>query len=337
MRNYSIVRNKGNGESDAGDIGSELKSNLNDDLDALFKLPLAEFIGARNDLAARLKRSGRANDANLVKAVAKPSVSAWAVNQLHWNHREEFDHLLAAGQRFRLAQASRTAVTMADMRGSLEARREALSQLSELATALLRDAGHNPTPDLIQRVTTTLEALSAYASLSDGPTPGRLTRDLDPPGFESLASLMPGATTTTANEELTPVAPSQGAGNAATETWEEGSPIGDAPKVAQLEETRKARIAAAKISLQHAELLLSEATARAQRLDAAQRKAYAEANEAEKELRELEDRLKKASTASVDAAERSQSIAAEANEAANAVEDAQCNLEKASKDLESLL
>ena len=56
-------------------------------MDALFKLPLAEFTGARNDLAARLKREGRANDSNFVKALAKPSISAWAVNQLHWNHR----------------------------------------------------------------------------------------------------------------------------------------------------------------------------------------------------------------------------------------------------------
>ena len=41
-------------------IGSEAEDELEDDVDSLFKLPLAEFIGARNDLAARLKRAGRA-------------------------------------------------------------------------------------------------------------------------------------------------------------------------------------------------------------------------------------------------------------------------------------
>lgn len=51
-------------------------AKLNDDVDALFKLPLAEFIDARNTLARQLKQSGRADDANLVKTVAKPSVSA---------------------------------------------------------------------------------------------------------------------------------------------------------------------------------------------------------------------------------------------------------------------
>ena len=161
---------------------------LNDDVDELFKLPLAEFTDARNTLAKQLKLNGRANDANLVKSLTKPSVSAWTVNQLYWHYREEFDTLLAAGQRFRKAQ---TSGKIADMRGSLEARREALSELSDLATSLLRDAGHNPTPDTIHRITTTLEAISAYASLSDGPTPGRLSQDVDPPGFESLASFVP--------------------------------------------------------------------------------------------------------------------------------------------------
>jgi hypothetical protein len=145
-------------------IGSDTKGKLEDDVDALFKLPLAEFIGARNDLAARLKGAGRAHDAKLVKALAKPSISAWAVNQLHWKHREALDRLFVTGQRFRQAQTSHTAVRIADIRGSLDARRESLSHLSDLATALLHDAGHNPTPDTIHRITTTLEAVYAYAA-----------------------------------------------------------------------------------------------------------------------------------------------------------------------------
>src|SRR5262245_17792627 len=163
---------------------------LNDDTDALFRLPLAEFTGARNELATRLKKSGNSDEANQVKALAKPSISAWAVNQLYWQHRDIFDQLIATGQCFRKAQ---TAGKVADIHGALEARREALSQLSNLAMALLRDAGHNPSPDTERRVSTTLEALSVYASLPGGPPSGRLTQDVDPPGFDSLASLMSGA------------------------------------------------------------------------------------------------------------------------------------------------
>ena len=339
-----MVRKSGRRDMDEEGIGSETKSNLDDDVDALFKLPLAEFIGARNDLAARLKRAGRANDANLVKALAKPSITAWAVNQLHWRHREALDRLLVTGQRFRQAQTSHSAGRISDMRESLDTRREALSHLSNLATALLRDAGHNPTPDTIHRITTTLEALSAYATPSDGPTPGRLTQDVDPPGFESLASLISGTATTKRNDELTRVTSSQKRRSAAAKMRESTSPACDVQKVRQAEETRRARIAAAKLTLQEAKRSLTEARSRAQRLEAAQKKAYADAKEAdaearqaEKQVRDAEERFKKASASSQDAAHRAQRIAAETEEAAHAVEDAKRAIEKATQEFDSLL
>ncbi|HKF59002.1 MAG TPA: hypothetical protein VKJ45_26410 [Blastocatellia bacterium] len=362
------MSNSRNRESDAEDTGSKIEGNPDDEVDALFKLPLGEFTGARNDLAARLKRGGNADDAKVVKALAKPPVSAWAVNQLYWNHREAFDRLLAAGQRFGDAQASGTGGQTA-LRESLDERREALSRLSDLATALLSDGGHNAAPDTIHRITTTLEALSAYASLSEGPTPGRLTRDLDPPGFEALASLMTSAGTTKANEEPSRLTPSQQSGSTVTDKRQEAPPsdavqtvqeleeAGPAEiaagkvrkledlseEVRRLEESRRARITAAQVSLQDAEKSLTEATARAERLEAAQKKADEEAAEskraaglAEKQLRESEERLRKATAALQDAAGRSQSIAAEKKEAEDAVEDARRNVKKASQDLELL-
>jgi hypothetical protein len=326
-----MVRNSGKRERNGEGIGSEKKGKLENDVDTLFKLPLAEFIGVRNTLAARLKQGGRANDANLVKTLAKPSISAWAVNQLYWKHREAFDSLLAAGERFRQAQRSGLARKVADMRASLDARREALSHLSDLATSLLRDAGHNPTSDTMRRITTTLEAISAHAALSDGPTPGRLTHDVDPPGFESLASLIPG--TTEGAQKPARVTASKKLAAAATNTRQKAKPT---PDVRQLEATRQARIAAARVSLQAAKRSLIDARARAQRLQAAQKKAYARAKEAEKQRREADERFKQASAASEEAAQRARSIADEVEEAAKAVEDAKLTISKASKELESL-
>jgi uncharacterized phage infection (PIP) family protein YhgE len=301
-----------------------------------------------------MKKSGRANDADFVKALTKPSVTAWAVNQLHWNHREEFDRLMAASQRLRQAQTAHTAGRIEDVRSLLDARREVLSELSDLATVLLRDAGHNPTPEAIHRITTTLEAVSAYATPSDGPTPGRLTRDVDPPGFESLASSIPGsnlslaswipaAGTTKRNEQLKKVAPSQKSAKAATRATQSAAPADDAQRVRQAEEARRAAIAAAKVALQQARKSLTEARSRAQHLESAQKKtqaqakeADAEARQAEKQLRKAEEQYKKASAASQDAADRVKLLAAEAQEAALAVSAAERTIEKASKELESL-
>src|SRR5215475_9149231 len=135
-----------------------MKDKFDDDVDALFRLPLSEFIGGRKELAARLKGAGSVNEAERVKLLAKPSISAWTVNQIYWKHRESFDELIATGQRFRKAQ---TSGKVANMREALDARRDAVSHLSDLATTLLSEAGHNPSMETIRRITTTLEAVSA--------------------------------------------------------------------------------------------------------------------------------------------------------------------------------
>lgn len=277
---------------------SLVKRKLDDEIDELFRLPLAEFTGARNALATRLKKEGRANDAQRVKLLSKPSVSAWTVNQLYWDHREAFDQLIATGKRFRSTSTSRKGGKVADMRDSLDARREALVQLSELATELLRDAGHNPSPETLHRVTTTLEALSAYALLGDGPTPGRLANDVDPPSFESLASLLSGGGPMISTPAKSVITPTKKA------------------VIADVRKLQQAKIAAAKVSLQDAKRSLSDARTRAQSLEAAQKKAFAEAKEAER-------RLEKATAA--------------AKAAAQELEDAKRTFDAATKDLDNLL
>lgn len=314
-------------------VGGSKEADTKNDVDELFRLPLPEFTNARNTLAAQLKKAGRKDEADRVKALAKPSISAWAVNQLYWKHREVFDRLIASGERFHKAQTSRSAGKLADMREALDARREALTQLSDLTTSILRGAGHNPTLDTIRRITTTLEALSAYASRSDAPRAGLLTHDVDPPGFESLASLTTGASMTEPTEAPARFTPSQKSGSAPTNKQRK---VATDENVRQLDETRKAKIAAAKASMQDAKRSLTEARARAQSLDAVQKNAYAEAKEAEKQKRDAEKSLEKAKAAAEDAAQRVRSVSVEVEEAARAVKYAKRTVEKASEELEKL-
>src|SRR5438045_6793401 len=267
---------------------------LDDDIDALFKLPLTEFVGARKELAARLKKSGSVSEAEGVKALAKPSISAWTVNQLYWKHREEFYDLIATAKRLRKAQ---TSGKMLNMREALDARREALSRLSDLASAILRDAGNNPSLDTLRRISTTLEALSAFASQADGPTPGRLTHDIDPPGFDSFASFTSSAGTKTRAAETPRVSPATKSVASSGKSHEKTKASVDASR----REERQTRINAAKLSLQSAKKALTAARASAQSLAAAQKKAEANAKEAEKTRREAEERFKKANAAAEDA------------------------------------
>jgi hypothetical protein len=327
-----MAKNSGKQHANGKRNESETKGGLENDLDALFRLPVAEFTAARNTLAAQLKKGGRRDESDRVKALVKPSISAWAVNQLYWQHRDAFDRLIATGQRFRKAQTSGRAGKVADMREALDARREALAHLSDLATALLRDAGSSPTPETIHRITTTLEAMSAYASFPDAQRPGRLTRDVDPPGFESFASLIPGTGMTKMTEEPVRVTSSQKSGRAPSPRRKAES----ASDTSQFEQTRQAKIATAKVSLQEAKSLLIEVRARAQSLEDTQKKANTDVKEAEKHRRETEERFEKARLASEDAIRRARSIAAESKAAAKSVEDAKRTVEKTSKELEKL-
>src|SRR5688572_5651376 len=298
-----------------------------DPIDTLFKIPLTEFIGRRKKLAAQLKKDGNADEAERVKALAKPPISAWTVNQLYWTHREAFDELLATGQRFRKAQ---TAGKMVNMREALDGRREALSQLSDLATEILRDAGHNPSLDTLRRITTTLEALSSYETLSEGVTPGRLTQDVDPPGFDSFGSFVPTAVKAKRAPDPPKVSPPK------KSVTGPGKPENkNAAADATQREERQARMNAAKASLQTSKKSLAAARAMTKSLEAAQKRAEAVAKEAEKQRRQAEERFKKASAASEDAIERSQNIAAELTEATEALQEAERAVDKATRELEA--
>src|SRR5688572_8316831 len=61
--------------------------DLHGEADKLYQAPLAEFTAARNALAARIKAAHGADAAAHVKALVKPSIAAWVLNQLYWRHQ----------------------------------------------------------------------------------------------------------------------------------------------------------------------------------------------------------------------------------------------------------
>ena len=71
------------------------------EIDRLYQLPLDEFTPARNALA----RTAGA-DAARVRALSKPPIAAWAVNQLYWRNRKIWDALVAAAENARRADCS---------------------------------------------------------------------------------------------------------------------------------------------------------------------------------------------------------------------------------------
>ena len=320
------------GGRDKGDESRAKAGALDAEIDTLFQLPPAEFTAARNALAARLKKAGRGDDADPVKGLAKPPVTAWIVNQLYWKHRDVFNRLIETGERFRKAQAAQLSGKSTDIRAPLESRRAALADASKVAAETLRKNGGSTTPDNMRRITTTLEALSAYGSLAEGPRAGRLTDDVDPPGFEALASLVPRVGGASRGGGPPHVLPFQQKAQKAKRPKGKTTPEEEARRAA---EERKAQIAAAKDAFREAERTLRDARKDAQQAEERLKKAAARAKDAENVKADAEARLEKAAADAETARQEARHVAAEAEEAASVVEDAERALEKSKRELEA--
>ena len=291
------------------------------DIDALFQLPLGEFTSARNALSAQLKKDGRAAEAGEVKELAKPSISAWAVNQLYWQQRELFDRLLEAGERLRRAQRSGDSA-----REAVTARRDALAELARIAEAILRDGGYGATRDMLRRVTTTLEALSSFGSAPGAPAAGRIVDDVEPPGFDALAGLLQGRPRASSRQNPVPLR----------------SPATRPPQRPDRADTAKAReehkrlLAAAKTAVRGAERAAAAARKEVERAGAASSAAAAHAAAARRKREHIERRLARATKEAATAEERARQAARGADEAAAAQQSAQRALEVAHRHAEQI-
>src|SRR3954471_1433642 len=77
-----------------------------DPADPLYEVPLSEFVAARDRLARDLKKAGRAEDAAAVKAMPKPTPSAWALNQTARHDPQTMGQFLEASDALEKAQTS---------------------------------------------------------------------------------------------------------------------------------------------------------------------------------------------------------------------------------------
>ncbi|MDQ3146055.1 MAG: hypothetical protein M3R01_03825, partial [Actinomycetota bacterium] len=71
---------------------------------ALYELAPEEFVAAREALAKELVAEGDRAAAKEVRALRRPTVVAWAANQLVRRHPQAVESLLAAGGQLRAAQ-----------------------------------------------------------------------------------------------------------------------------------------------------------------------------------------------------------------------------------------
>jgi hypothetical protein len=153
----------------------------------LYGLPLEEFTKTRDELAKELRRAGRKEAADEVKALRKPSVSAWTVNQLARRRPQEIRGLVKAGEELRKAQ--RAAVGGRGPEALRDASRSHRDRLDELTAAARSELGADGAT--LQRAVQTLRAASVDKEASKALLAGTLTGDVEQSGFGPVLSVVP--------------------------------------------------------------------------------------------------------------------------------------------------
>jgi hypothetical protein len=282
------------------------------EIDRLYQLAPDAFVAARHALA---KDAGA--DAAEVRALAKPALAAWAVNQLYWKQRDVYDSLIEASKELRGIHKAVLAGRKGDLRSAGKVHEESLDAALKAVLSILKDAGHPASDATRQAVLTTLRALP-----SDEPA-GRLTRPLQPGGFEMLAGLSIG-----------------GGPKVAVRPKAEAKPEPKPAKSAAGEKAgSKEMTAAEKRAAAQAEARAREAAARAEReLRAAEHTAKREEFEAARAAREAEKavRLVDVAREAVEAAQQELEAAeAAAQTAARARDTAERRSEEAQSAVEA--
>jgi len=294
-------------------------SGASDDaLDALYSVSLDGFIATRKELASRLKKAGNAARSATIAALPKPTVSAWATNDLHRTAHEEMSALLDVGARLRAAMRGALSGSGGgdDVAKLQREQRDRVEALVDLAIERLTENELSVSEAVVARLRTNLTTISTSGSW--GPTaPGHMSKDLEPVDMAALAALLD---ITESPRPARPTPPQR--------------PAEDADRPAQEREAAKAAIAAAESArteatnaLERAKQMLADARARAD--EATARAAGLREDSAAKatEVEELERALRTAR-------EQAESLRRATDAATASASEAKHTLERAARDVE---
>ena len=169
----------------------------------LYGLPLERFTAERNALARHLRREGRRDQAAEVAKLRRPSVAAWAVNQLVRTQKREIAALHRAGDALVSAQASLLGGggDASSLREAAEAQRVAVDALVDRARGLLDAGGVELSAARLEQVRETLQAAALDHEARAQVSAGCLERELRHIGLGSLEGASTGPATTVRAEE----------------------------------------------------------------------------------------------------------------------------------------
>jgi hypothetical protein len=161
---------------------------LDEALDALYAAPFDSFVAERREAASRLRAAGDIAAARSIAAAAKPTRTAWALNQVARGRPELVTSVVDAREAAAKVQKSGDAHAI---REGARAFRDAVGEVVRAARSVLDEAGAPLNAAQARRMAETLQALATDDAEREKLAAGRLTHDVaveDP-----FAGLEPGA------------------------------------------------------------------------------------------------------------------------------------------------
>lgn len=163
--------------------------------DELYALAPADFTSSRNEREKALRKEGDREAAAAVKALRKPTVPAWALNQVARHRAKEVKRLVAAGAKLRDAQDKLLGGGKRDpLDKATRALRELTSELTRAAVELAADAGQATGAAFQESVKSTVHAAALDEEVAAELQAGRLVKEREVvslPGLGAGGELAP--------------------------------------------------------------------------------------------------------------------------------------------------
>ena len=160
------------------------------EIERLYALPLEEFTAERDALAKRLRKDGDRESADAVKALKKPSVAAWAINQVRRDRPDDVRRLLEVTDELHRVYAGIASAGARERLGEAASmQRELIGSLSRCARELLDAAGHGASDATLTKVTDTLRAAALDEDVRAQIADGRVVKERRAAGLGPLGSM----------------------------------------------------------------------------------------------------------------------------------------------------
>jgi hypothetical protein len=143
--------------------------------DELYALAPSDFTAARDERARSVRAAGQRDEAAAIKKLARPTASAWLVNQLARTAPDQMDRVYELGEELQEAQRALAGERLREL--SIQ-RRQLVNDLLSAVSDVASQANQPASAAVLGEVRATLEAALADAGARTAVRSGRLTRAL---------------------------------------------------------------------------------------------------------------------------------------------------------------